>query len=240
MFPPELADFSFHPDSGRGDDVLAARVAELAGTDPVLVFGVCRPGLIAGIVRCGTPVVGVDSSRDALRRARDAFRQDGIYGEVTLFAADPRDIAAPGLASIAVLASLTWRGIVYPVDREHTLHCLANAVGHGGRICLDLEAVPDAASSDDTGGPIRFDDGRVFTWRTDPHQADVVALRCEPPGRRPLEVDLSSSSIDSLVQQVLDAGFGIEARCDAETGGDPTAATRRQWIVARRLDGALE
>lgn len=230
MFPWDLARFSFHEDAAGTADAVAARVSTCSRRGPVLVVGAGRPRLLVTLARMGISVIGVDSSRATLTRAREELEREGLLERATLFTADPRDMSVPGGAEAAIVPSLTWRAVVAREGRDQMLACIAKSLCGGGRLCLDLERLPPLPKD---GGAVRIrkdQGGAVWSWRQGPHPAVVEVVRDHPP-QPPEILELSAQSPEEAVDEVRAAGFRVETLCDPDTGTALVAASQRLWLV---------
>ncbi len=218
MLPPVLATAVLVDPLQGSDAALAARVG--GGTAPdarVLVLGAGRPGLLSAIAAEGRRVVGIDTSRTVLRRAR------GALGEATpgieLLISDPRELDVPGAVDAVLVPSLPWRAVVLPRDRIMILSEFASALAGDGRLFLDLEELAPGAAPLPARG-VRWD------WI----DGDLVAT-CEDAGSasgHDARVTLATFDMANAVDELRAAGFSTIDATRVAGGRDGG----RHWIAA--------
>jgi glycosyltransferase involved in cell wall biosynthesis len=104
-----------------------------------MLLGASRPGLTRALVEHGFDLVVLDSSRTALRRARDELGEDS---EVLLLAADPRELEIPEGVDAMLVPSAVWRAVLLTEDRRHVLRGMLRELRPWGRLLLELERLP--------------------------------------------------------------------------------------------------
>lgn len=223
MLPPRLAALRFADAALGSDDALAARTAATVPGARVLLFGASRPGLTDALLGAGLDVVVVDSSRTALRRARDTMRDPG---RVLLLAADPRELEVPGGVDAVLVPSAVWRAVILSPDRRHVLRGISHELRPGGLLLLDLERVPapPPAPLPLPGAP------EGVLWR-----GDELGAVVEDAG---LHVTFATFSPEEAVAEALDEGFADPDLRDAGTGDPAGSATAVVWARLRTVRGS--
>ena len=233
MFPPAWASFSFRGDPAGGDEAVAARVSALATPGNVIVVGAARPGLLVALARHRAHVTCVDPSRGRLAAAKRILTEAGLEERTTLFAADPRDLDVPGGGQLGVVTSLVFRAVANEEGRSQMLTCLAKALAGGGRLCLDVEGLPDPVPDEGRRERLLLAEGNGrWSWSRGPGN-EVVTVHCESATDPESHLELSSVPLAGVVEEVRRAGFDVETACDAETGTVLDDSTQRLWLVAR-------
>jgi SAM-dependent methyltransferase len=219
VLPPRLAALSFVDTASGSDTALAERTAGAAPGTRVMLLGASRPGLTRALVAAGLEVVVVDSSRTALRRARDEL--EGV-GDVLLLAADPRELEIPGGVDAVLVPSAPWRAVLLDTDRRHVLRAIAGELRPDGLLLLDLERLPAAPTE---WAPLPSG-GDGVTWRRDRH-AGAVTVRAGDD-----EVTFAGFAPETAVAEALDEGF--DAAGDVETVSTDVVWARLRTTRGRR------
>lgn len=131
LYDLEHADFS-------ADIDLLLNFAEVVG-DPILELGCGSGRLLVPLAEAGFNVVGLDSSRPMLDRARRAIAEAGVEDRVSLFEGDMREADnAPGEPFGLVIFSLnSLMHLTTVADQRAALEAARRALDPRGQLIID-------------------------------------------------------------------------------------------------------
>ena len=160
LYDLEHADF-------HADVDLLLNFAEVVG-DPILELGCGSGRILVPLAKAGFNVVGLDSSRPMLDRARSAVVDAGVEDLVTLYQGDMREAdKAPGGPFGLVIFSLnSLMHLTKPEDQRAALMAAWNALDPRGQLIVDtmnpsLEQVRHLLDGPHLEGSWRMEDGSV-------------------------------------------------------------------------------
>jgi hypothetical protein len=155
--------------------------------------------------------------------ARDAARVAGLEENVTLFAADPRDVHIPGGADAAVVPAFSWRVLLAPDAQAQALQCLVRALVPGGVLCIEADRLPPEPPRGARRALRDGPGGQKWWWRREEGKPYVV-LGCDAPRKETIEVVLSGISPEETAAAMRAQGLDVAA---------PDPAAPRVLLVGR-------